>query len=248
MMRSWRLVAVFFCALSAALGMGGCGGGVEDEILAAYQLGEDAIAGRDVVTLEATLSPDSRAMLEETLRMAREASVTETRQLRPSMLETVLALRNRVAPAELRSMTIGGLLAWEIEEEIMVVDAEWGGKPHSVMVSGHRAVIQMGEEMEVERSRTPRLGRRRGRLVGSIIMAAMSDGRENIVPIDGYTYTYVNVGGSWVRDMTEDMAIYDTMIEEAAKEQRKPVADYVAALEKERAGSLKPTVWLPVGK
>lgn len=233
------LAMVYTCAL-----VSGCGNAAEGEVIDQYQLGEDAIAAGDVVGLRNTYSPESTAWRIEMLRLAREASAAETRALDPAMMEGVVMLRNRLDAAVLRTMDVDRLLAWELDIGLITVDAEDGVKPHSVTITGDRAVLQMGEEVERSGGGTPRIGRRGTRVIGSLLSAATSG--SDIEPIPGWTYTYVRIDGFWYADLVADMAEYDQWIRDSAKEEGKSVPDYIAATEKEAFGSLKPNVWSPV--
>lgn len=235
------VVGLVLCALFT-----GCGQPGEGEVVVQYQLGEDAIAARDVVALRNTYSPDSTAWYIEGLRLAREASPTQTKALAPTTMEFVIMLRNRLDAKALKEMDVDRLLGWLIDMDEITVDAEVGVKPHSVAITGETAILQMGHEPERASSGGVRIGGRRGRglrAAGAIAGLVMSPGLE---PIPGWTYNFVRIDGFWYSDIVSEMDTYDDAIRDAAKEAKQSVPDFLAAGEKEEYGSLKPTVWNPV--
>jgi hypothetical protein len=235
------LLVLSLCALFT-----GCGQPGEGEVVVQYQLGEDAIAARDVVALRNTYSPDSTAWYIEGLRLAREASPTQTKALAPTTMEFVIMLRNRLDAKALKEMDVDRLLGWLIDMDEINVDAEVGVKPHSVAITGETAVLQMGHEPERASSGGVRMGGRRGRgirAIGSIAGMVMAPDLE---PIPGWTYNFVRLDGFWYADIVSEMDTYDDYIRDAAKEAGQSVPDFLAANEKENYGSLKPAVWNPV--
>lgn len=240
------IVAIVLCALGV-----GCAESAEDQVLAQYQRGEEAIAALDAAGWRATMSTQSVGWLQEELRLALDASLVETRALAPSKMEMVLALRNRLDAQSLRSMSVDSLLIWMIEQDFASVDADYGVYPCGVKFSGDTATVQMGMEVESS-SRSPRLrtGRRGRGVVGGIasLAGAASKKKKNVEPIEGYTLSYVNIDGFWYSDNSGSMQEYDQSIRDAAKEAGKPVDRYLSEREKEAHGSLKPTIWLPVGR
>ncbi|MCW5769323.1 MAG: hypothetical protein KIT19_11625 [Phycisphaeraceae bacterium] len=245
MNRLLSIVVIVICALGV-----GCAESVEDQVLAQYKRGEEAIAAMDGAGWRATMSTQSVGWLQEELRLALDASLTETRALAPSKMEMVLALRNRLDAQSLRSMSVDSLLTWMIEQDFASVDADYGVYPCGVKFSGDTATVQMGMEVESS-SRSPRLrtGRRGRGVVGGIAsLAGAASKKKNVEPIEGYTLTYVNIDGFWYSDNSESMREYDQSIRDAAKEAGVPVDRYLSEREKEAHGSLKPTIWLPVGR
>lgn len=244
-----RLLVAALMSL-CALGFG-CEESAEDQVLAQYQRAETAIAAMDVADWRATMSTNSIAWLQDVLRLTLDGGIMEVRSLNPAKLEMVLALRNRLEPDRLRALNVESLMTWMIDEGIAHVDAEYGVYPHSVQVSGDTAVVQMGIEQEDEYARTPRLrtGRRgRGAIGGIVSLASATSKKKEVEPIEGYTITYVRIDGFWYSDNTESMEAYAQSIHETAKEAGIPTDRYLSEQEKETFGSLKPTIWLPVGR
>lgn len=246
MKRLFTGVLLSLCALGF-----GCEESAEDQVLAQYQRAETAIAAMDVADWRATMSTDSVAWLQDVLRLTLDGPIMEVRTLNPAKLEMVLALRNRVEPDRLRSMNVESLMTWMIDEEMVHVDAEYGVHPHSVMVSGDTATVQVGIEHEEESSRSPRLrtGRRGRGAIGSIVsLASAASKKKEVEPIDGYTIKYVRIDGFWYSDNIQNMDDYAQLLRESAKEAGVATDKYLSDQEKEVYGSLKPTIWLPVGR
>lgn len=244
----YRVVYVLIAVVGALVS--GCTESAEDQVLAQYKRGEEAIAAMDAANWRMTMSTDSIAWLQEVLRLTLDGSLAESRALAPSRMELVLALRNRLDPPDIRSMTFDDLLVWMIDEEFVSVDADWGIAPHSVSIQGDRAIIQMGEEIEEQSSRTPRMrmGRRGRGAVGSLISLAANRSKKSVEPIEGFTLEYVSIDGFWYMDYTAHMDQYDDEIRESAKEARVALDKFVSEREREESGKLKPTIWLPVGR
>lgn len=244
-------VFALLTALCGAL-LNGCSESIEDQILAQYKRGEEAIAAMNPAEMRAVVSTESVARTQELLRLALDASVVETRSLPPTSLSMVIALRNRLEPGELRTMSVDEFLTWQIDEEMIIVDSDYGFVPHSVIVQGDKAHIQMGAELEEEVSRTPRLrtGRRGRGAVGGILSlaGAAASSKKSIEPIEGYTCAFVSSGGFWYVDEVTNALDYDAYLHEEAQAAGVPIDRFLSEREKEEFGSLKPTVWLPVGR
>lgn len=244
-----RLLTVVLLSI-CALGFG-CEESAEDQVLAQYQRAEAAIAALDPAEWRAVMSTDTAAMHLDILRLALDGSVTETRSLVPSKLSMVLMLRNRVEPDRLRTMTLDDYMLWQIDEELMYSDADFGIAPHSVLMQGDRAKIQMGFESESQSAGGPRIrtGRRGRGAIGSVIsLASAASRKKEVEPIEDYLIPYVSIDGFWYYDGVEDMLAYDAHLLAEAKEAGLPIDRYLSEQEKEDFGSLKPTIWLPVGR
>ena len=231
---------VVACAL-----MSGCGDPAEGDVVTQYEIGEEAIRAGDALAIRNTYSTETVAWMEDVLRCCREASVAQTKALDPSKMEMVVMLRNRVDAAALKAMDVTGLIRWELDMDMFFVDADMDVYPHSVEIQGDRAVMQMG--VKPERSASLRMGGgRRGRgvrAIGSIAGMVMQPGLE---PIPGWTNDFVLLDGFWYADLVSEMGDYDDSIRADAKSAGKSVPDYIAEMEKEAHGSLRPTVWNPV--
>lgn len=145
-------VRVAMAMLAALVFLGGCKNKPEDKVLAQYNRGEKAIVIIDVNELRDSMSTDSYILCQKLIALALDASEAETKALPPSELDTVITLRNRVAPDRPRRMTVEEFLAWEAREGMMVVDADIGVYPYKVEIRGDVAIMQMGIEIERESS------------------------------------------------------------------------------------------------
>jgi hypothetical protein len=58
----------------------------------------------------------------------------------------VVMMRNRIDPKRLRMMTAEDVLAWQMEQGIYFVDADYGVCPYKTTISGDTAQIQFGYE------------------------------------------------------------------------------------------------------
>lgn len=246
MKRILPVCVLALCALSF-----GCEESAEDQVLAQYQRAETAIAAMDVADWRATMSTDSVAWLQDVLRLTLDGAIMEVRALNPAKLEMVIALRNRLDADRLRSMNVESLMSWMIDEEMVHVDADYGVHPHSVMVSGDSATVQMGIEADEQSSYSPRFrtGRRGRGAIGSVIsLASAASKKKEVEPIEGYTLKYVKIDGFWYSDNTQNMDEYAKLLRDSAKEAGVATDKYLCDQEKEIYGSLKPTIWLPVGR
>lgn len=137
-----RATALFLlCALTIA----GCDPR-KDAVLAAYETGEIAIESHDPVALEQLLTPATREELTNVIAMARSAPREQVEALQPSLKQLVLALRNRVERARLATMDLHDHLLWQIEEEFLIVDSEWGIRPARVTITDQSAIISFRGE------------------------------------------------------------------------------------------------------
>lgn len=224
-----------------------CGEKPEDKILAMYQRGEEAIAGNDVVTLADTMTPESGKRLLEAQRLALTCKAEDTKKLSPALLGMVLAMRNRLDAKALEGMSIQDLLRWQIQDDMMIVDKEYGIVPCRVTVSGNSARMQMGEEVEEASTYRPRLGRRSalGSATG-LISSALK--KPKVVPIPGLVYYYVNRNGFWFYDQVAREADYDKELIALANQEGMPVFEFLAAWENEANEGIKADIWEPLIK
>jgi hypothetical protein len=234
--------------IAALLGLGACEAELtpEDEVIAQYQRGEDAIANKNPVDLKNSTTNESWALLTEAQKLALECSATETKKLNPSMMRRVIVFRNRIEPEKLASMTVDDLIMWQLQSGYWVVDQEYGIFPHSVQITGDTAVLQMGVEAE-EKSSGVRI-RRRGLIGAAAGLAINAAKKPKLEPLPGYTHTYRNINGYWYYDDAASEAERDQQLIDEAKEFETPVADYIVAVEEEEFGSIKKDIWKPVGK
>lgn len=118
----------------------------KDAVLAAYEQGEVAIESYDPIALEQLLTPATREELTNVIAMARSAPREQVEALQPSLKQLVLALRNRTERARLATMDLHDHLLWQIEEEFLIIDAEWGIKPSRVTITDQSAIISFRGE------------------------------------------------------------------------------------------------------
>ncbi len=218
-----------------ALCLGGCER-KESAVLACYEAGEAAIGARDVAAYRKVQSPESIQYHEETLRIARKAGPEETKGLPCLDLERVLALRNRVPVARLKSMTVDDYLLWQMQEGFLSVDAEADVVPYKVFLHGEKAMMQYGLKVTSSSRSGARIGRR------GIISGAFGS-RTKIEPIPDSFVHFVRVNGVWYEDETMPNEAYDEVITEEAKEAKMGVPEYMIALEKEANGTVIPNIW-----
>jgi len=235
---------VLLILLSLALFQSGCKQKPKDAVLDQYKAGESAIAVKNATDYRNTMTTESALRYQEIMRLALEASAEETRQLAPSILAQVLLVRNRLSAERLRKMSVDDFLVWEMDEGALVVDKEMGIVPYKVSINGDEAVIQMGEEVAKQSRRSGRFGRR-GLVTGLISAAAAGT---EIVPIEGLTIRYRKINGFWYYDLIADNADADSAITEAATEEKLPVPEYLRAAEEDAHGTIKQTIWEPLGK
>ncbi len=234
-----RQVALACLALGVA-SLGGCNEKPEDAVLAQYHRGEKAIAAYDVEELKAVQTGDFESRLAEILRLAREATPEQAKQLPASVLPTVLALRNRLEPERLRSMRPNDLLVWMIEQHMLVVDKDYDILPHHVEINGDRAKIHMGIRVEAERRRV-RVGRRGRGLVGAAVASLIPNTK--VEPIEGLFHEFANINGYWYFDCAAEAARDDQAGVDYAKEEGEPLWKLMAEEEEAIHESLKPNVW-----
>ena len=236
MIRVWCGLFVF-----AAVVCGGCGNSNESAVIAQYQRGEDAIAQHDAAELLQTMTPETVQRLEEAVELALRASEEDTKALAPSKMGLVIALRNRVPLDKLRQMDPVDVLAWQIDEGMLIVDKDFDIVPMQVVVRGNTAEMQMGEKVQT-RSRM-RIGRRGLGLASGLIAGAIGGGK--VEKIDGLVHFFRRTGETWYADFVADEAGYDKSFLAAAAKERIPVHNAVAMEEEDAFGSIKPEIWSP---
>ncbi len=238
MVRAVMLSMLCVCAFFAA----GCGNEDEADIKAQYNLAEDAITQQNALAYLNQYSQESIAQVEETIRAARECTAAQTKNLPPSMLMHVIQLRNRCDAKRLKTMTPEDFTAWRMEEGLLTPDSDHEILVHSVQVRKNYAVMQMGIR---DTGRTRVRGGRRNWVAGAInVAAAVSEG--GIIPIEGMTGNFVKQDGWWKIDNVTNWNETNTWIAQNAQENQLPVADFLAAYEKEEYGKLKSNIWSPV--
>jgi hypothetical protein len=220
----------------------GCQNKPEDDVVAQYKRGEEAISLNDPVAFRAVQTPESTQLVGEAQRLALTSPAAETKKLPPSTLALVLAMRNRLDPARLRTNSVDDLLAWMMDQDLLVVDKEYGLHPSSVKITGDTATIQMG--IEVEREPVRYGGRRRAAGVAVALIGRAVSGPD-VVPIPGFIYHCKNIGGFWYMDGVAGAERRDAEWIEEANETKVPVHELVASSEEESYGSLKKDIWTP---
>lgn len=232
-----RWLVAMLCAVVA-----GCGESPADAVKAQYQRGEDAIRIGDIAEMKNTMTSESLAYAQETLRLAATATEREVKAMGPARMQAIIALRNRVAPERLKAMTVDQYFTWMIDEEQLVVDADYDIYPHSVLIRGDTAILRRGILVE-DSFRTPRLGRRGRGAIGGIARA-LSD-NSTIELIEELDIHFVNLGGYWYYDEVAGISDHDAFMHLLAAEEQMHVIDYILAYEREEHGSLKPNLWQP---
>ncbi|HYF14645.1 MAG TPA: hypothetical protein VD971_06175 [Phycisphaerales bacterium] len=236
--------------LLAVFGLAGCDAEVtpEDEVIAQYQRGQDAIAARDPVAFRNTMTNERWGRLVEAQRLALECSASETKKLAPNVLRMVLMFRNRIEPEKLASMSVDDLILTMMDAGVWEVYAEYGIVPHQVTINGETAELQLGSEVEERSSGRVRFGRR-GLVRSAVSLAAAASTSTKTEPIPGLVYGFRNINGYWYADFTDEQGRkMDEAAKAAAAEAGVPVHDFLAAYEEEEFGSMKKDIWKPVGK
>lgn len=211
-----------------------------DDVIDQYEVGEEAISLKNPVDLRNTMTPESVSYYQDVIRHALDTKPDECKALPPSMLASVVQLRNRIPAAKLRTMTVDDLFVWYMDNEIWVVDADYGVVPMKAQMRGDEATIQMGIKMSTQR----RGGFGRRGLVRGLASAATS----TIEPLDGVVLKFKNIAGYWYRDIPGEMPPLDDNIRETAREERMPVHEFLATYEEFEHGTLKKDIWEPLGR
>jgi hypothetical protein len=227
-MRAWVWVAFAIAVCVGALA--GCDR--QDRhaaaVLSRYEAGQRAIAAGNGMEYFEMKSAQSQAAEADLIEIALTGSRDEVRLLPPTSIALVLALRNRMEPSRLRKMTVEDLVAFQIADKLLTVDAERGVVPVDVTVNGDKAHIQMGLKHRDLRT------------------FFMPSRIESIAHME---YHYVRVNGQWfINKAATDVALakmnkyapwapIDTLIEILEGNER---IEYY--------GTLKPNIWSPVGK
>jgi len=244
-----RGMSLLFAALAACVFVfAGCSKETpEQAIVAQLQRAEEAIVARDIQTYKHTMTSESWADHDETLRLAREASEAQTKALPPTRMSAVVALRNRLPAARLKSMTVDDYIIWRIDERELYPLSDIGIFPQKITIRGDAAEVQMGAEEVVESGTRVRV-RRRGvatRAIGAAINLAVASQNKNLVPIEGFVLYYKNLNGYWYRDNDPSKGYWDDTFTKAAKEANISVAEMIAQIENDEWGELSETVWQP---
>lgn len=220
---------------------GGCGNSNQDAVIAQYQRGEDAIAQGDGAGLLAVITPDCAEYLEQAVVLALRASEADTKALNPTLMRLVIALRNRVPLQQLRGMDPEHVLTWQMDQDLMIVDADYDIAPMQVVVRGNTAEMQMG--MKVEARSRSRFGRRGLGLATGMISSGL--GRTKLQKIDGLVYTFRRIGNTWYADFRADESMRDRQYSGFARDEGVTVEKLVLLEEEDTYGSLKPNIWWP---
>jgi hypothetical protein len=212
-------------------------------VLAQYERGEAAITNRDMHEFRATMTPESWAWSAELLRLAREASEKETKNLEPTKMMEVVVIRNRMEPSKLRTMMPEDYLMWKIENGVLKTDAENGVAVHSVKIRNDQAEIQMGEVVEKEGKRT-RVGRGLVRSATGAISNALS-AETTVEPIEHFVLHFTNINGYWYYCSQKTSASLDRYFQSFTTETKMPMWEIIASFEELEHGSIKSDVWSP---
>lgn len=244
-----RGVSLLFAALVACVSvLVSCGKETpEQAIVAQLQRAEEAIVARDIQTYKHTMTSESWADHEETLRLAREANEAQTKALPPTRMRAVVALRNRLPVARLKTMTADDYAIWRIDEGMLYPLSDMGIFPHKITIRGDAADVQMGAEEVEQNSRTIRIRRRGGaaRALGAAINLAVASQNKNLVPIEGLVLHYKNLNGYWYRDNDPGRSYWDDNYVQVAKEANMTVPEFIAELESDDMGEIKDDIWNP---
>lgn len=230
-----------------AIVIGGCGKAEEQAVVETYKYGERAIDDGDMLAYKGIHTPKSNELLDECLRLARDATTAETKKLSPFKMSMVIEFRNRMEPEQLRSMTVDGLYRWWLDNEYLVVDAEHGVYPHSAIINGNIAVLQMGVEVDNSFSFSTRRRRGRAGAIGALVGVMLTKDKV-IEPVEGFTHNLFKIDDFWYYDTTADASDFDELVIEEAKAEGVSIADYVVMLEEDAVGSVRPSIWQPLPK
>ena len=244
MQRLGSIAAGVFMAWMLVLTLGGCQKSPEQEVLAQYHRGEEAIGTHNSTEYRNIITPESVTQLDDAIRLALEATEEQARALEPFELQNVIMFRNRISPEQLRRMTADDALAWMMDKGILIVDKEYGLEPESVRITGDTAIIQMGTR--VARSSTVGFGRRGGRAAGALLSEALGGGK--IEPVPGIAWNYKKINGYWYSDNVANDRVFNEDLINLAKEEGVPVDEYILKQEREQAGRLKQDIWTPPGR
>lgn len=236
-----RFVIVFLCLVMGVFADGCKKDTPESAVLAQYNRGEDAIASTDINELHNITTPESWAVYEEELKLAREAKPDEIKKMGYSKVLPILVLRNRLDGTRLRAISVDDYVLWKIQEGFLTVDRNFGIYPYEVTITGDKAVVQMGIEIEQKSSRR-RVGRGVAGLIGAAIQAVP---KTKLEPLPGYTLTFKNLGGYWYYDTIEDAAAYDAAQTNEASSMGTNIIDMIIEDEREVFGTLKPDLLNP---
>lgn len=224
----------------------GCLPKPEDAVVECYQRGEEAIRASDAKALRANMSVESYDYLKECVSLAQSCPEKEAKALPPSKLGMVVMMRNRIDPKRLRMMTAEDVLAWQMEQGIYFVDADYGVYPYKTTISGDTAQIQFGYEETTRRSGGYRVGRRGGGLVRLGVSALAS--RRKLVPIEGMIAYYRKVNGVWMIDWTANDAADDERLVVEARQANMTIPQYVIAREEDETDGVSADIWKPILK
>ncbi len=238
---SMRFVIALLCLVTGMFVDGCKKESPESAVLAQYNRGEDAIASNDINELRNITTPESWALFEEDLKLAREAKADDIKKMGYSHIQPIIILRNRLDPARLRSLSVEDYVLWRLQQGFMIVDRDYGIYPYEVKIAGDTAVIQMGIEIE-QKSSHRRVGRGVAGLIGA---AAQAVPKTKLEPLPGYTVTYKNLAGYWYQDSMQDVAAYDAEMVNEASSMGTNILDMILEEEREAYGSLKSDLMMP---
>ncbi len=235
-----RLIIVLLC-LIAGMFVGCKKETPESAVIAQYNRSEDAIAANDINEMRNTTTPESWALYEEDLKLAREAKPDEIKKMGYSKVHPIIILRNRLDGARLKSLSVDDYVLWRLQQGFGYVDRDYGIYPYEVRITGDTAVMQMGIEVEQKSTR-----RRAGRgVVGLIGAAARAVPKTKLEPVPGLTVTYKNLAGYWYQDSIADVAAYDAEMVNQAAAMGTNILDMILDEEREAFGSVKPDLLNP---
>ncbi|MDX2131737.1 MAG: hypothetical protein SFY69_06775 [Planctomycetota bacterium] len=239
----YRLGGLVLACVAVMFAVAGCRDTPESQVLAQYRKGEQAIADYNVAAYKSVISPHAIEDMQGELALAMTADASVTKTLRPSTMMFVIALRNRQPLQYLKRMSVDDYILWLMEQGFITVDADNDIYPYSVSFKQGAAMVQMGMKVEAERSSGIRFGRRRGSGLVSLISAAVP--RSELVPLEGYEVTYVQMNGAWVSDGAALANTIDQWLKEESASEKMSVPEFILMIEQESHGSLKQDLFSP---
>lgn len=215
----------------------------EEALLSQYKRWDAAFASRDMHELRATVTPESWAWYGECIRLAREASESETKALEASKMKVVVQLRNRARPEVLKTMTPEDYIIWGIDQGIIKTDEANGVAVHSTKIRNDVAMIQMGAIVEKEGKKT-RVGRGLiGAASGELTKALSAETTVEVIP--NYEYHFKNINGYWYYCEVLSAPSTNAYFQQYADENKMKPWQLIAELEELDHGTLRDSVWSP---
>lgn len=235
-----RLLLVIFAVLSVA--HIGCDKNAKEkaEIRAAFNQVRDGNHSSDGQGMTAVLTQRTFDHYAKIVKMGMDSKAQDVWNLQPCDMYEVLRMRNRAKRAQLKSLDGKSYLIFACKEGWFSHDAE-GWELGKINVAGDTALGTVHHpEWEAAYAKQQ---------VASVLSRRSMRYGDKLDKPFTYTCQFIKEGGVWKLDEPSMHNEYNRRINDAAKEARMSVRDFLMAFEEEESGNdIKMNIWDPMKK